>query len=718
MKHFYKYILLFCLIFCCSLLPSVTAEASDITDIKQIDGLSGKAKYMQDAYRDNYSLDIEYVGVLDGMYKAFNHVASSIFSMIKSIAYTAISFFYYSLTFDITAFFSDKINAIQELLKNSVFEPLLFLGFFFSGVTILKRFLQQNMMGIFSEFCKVIVLILISILLVSHSNTLLTATTSITKSISISAFTGVNSLGSDSQKTMQDYAADAAGILWQNMVHDPWMSLEFGNYNPGDGVVEEFLSSTPDSEERKNLVEQNSGINAFSKGYVGLKIGNCIIYLIVIFLKSGLYIAISGIAFVFQIFSIFYLLIAPLILILALFPSYQGIVNVWFRKFMEVQVSIFIITLILGLIVKLDSMIFNLAKDLGWFMCLIFQLVTIYFIYKERDKIIHAFSNVQRAVESPAYAATLLRNGMNVKNLPQTVRNVKSIPGTVKNDAVHAARTVKNNAIHTAETVGNAAAHTKTAFQVANARLQIGLGGGSWTKAGMEKRAEEASIRQNLRRTSLQHNNPDLYKSMQKREQEEERMKDYGSIRRTVTISNQTLSEMRAYERAKERAERDADINATKAERSAEASDGYSNIVKFEDRPRLYPEAAQDAVNMRTNDDKTITETIVERPTLNQSETTPSVSSQDTPVSASTSSTPIISSNNVSAQNKPITSANAVVQRTTRQTAKQNIPRVAGSFTAIETNAPVNAVNRKIERPKMNTGQYKEPDDTAKKKTK
>lgn len=694
MKRLHKYLLLFCLIFCCSLLPAVTAEASGIEPIQGLNP-NGYSKYMQDSYRDNYSLDIEEVGLLDGMYSVINSIANGIFGIIKFIAYAAISFFYYSLTFDIATILADELNAIQSILKNSIFEPLLFLGFFFSGVTILKRFLQQNMVGILSEFCKIILIILISIFLVNDSKTILTATSSITKSISLSAFTGVNSLGSNPQASLQDYAAESAGILWQNMVHEPWKSLEFGDYDC-EGFVDQFLSTPPDSDARKNLVSDHSDIPAFNKYYAITRIANSIIYLAIIAIKSVLYIAIAGIMFVFQIFSIFYMLIAPLILILAFFPSYQGIINVWFKKILEVQVSIFIITLILGLIIKLDSTIFKYSATFGWFMCLIFQIVVIYFLYKERDKIINAFSNVQKAVEVPAYANAMLRNSFNAKNLPKTVNQIKSLPGNTINDAKY-----------TATKVQDTAEHTREAFSVAAARLSIGMNGGGWTKAGMEKRDEEARVRSALKEESMRHNRPDLYKSMTKQKQEEARMNDYGSIKRTITLSNRKLTEMRAYEREKERAE----INATKAERSPEASEGYSNIIKFTDRPRLHQEVTQDAIDMRSNDDKTITNPIVERPILDRSTTAASISPQNAPNSSLESSTPItpgIPSNNVYTQNNGTQNAREAVSRNPRQTTKQNIPRASGSFTAVETNVPVSTGKQKVERPKLNTGQYKE----------
>lgn len=705
MKRFYKCLLLFCLILCCSLLPAVTAEASGINPA---DGLNSQteapAKYMNDSYRDNYYLDIEDVGLLEKQYSLFNHVANGIFSFIKFIAYATINFFYHSLTFDVTTSLANELNSIQSILKNSIFEPLLFLGFFFSGVTILKRFMQRNMVGIFSEFCKVIVIILISIFLANDSKTILTVVSSITKSISLSAFTGVNSLESDPQATLQDYASESAGILWQNMLHEPWKSLEFGNFDFGsrqESVEEEFLTIAPGIDERKELVEKYSYIPAFYKFNAITRVANSIIYLVIIIIKCVLYIAVTGIMFVYQIFSIFYMLIAPLILILAFFPSYQGIVNVWFKKFLEVQVCIFIITLILGLIVKLDSIIFQYSGSMGWFMALMFQIVTIYFLYKERDKIIHAFSNVQKAVEIPAYANAMLRNSMNAQNLPKTVNRIKNMPKNTINDARNAVDNVKN-----------AAAHTKEALSAASARVTLGMSGMGWTKSGMEKRAEEASVRQNLRRMALQNNRPDLYKSMQEQEKENERMKNLGPIKRHISMSNKTLAELRAYEREKERAER----NATKSERSVEASEGYSNIVKFEDRPRLQPNA-EEAVNMRSYDDKTITAPAIERPILDRSETIASVSPQNAPISSLESGTPQITPSNVSVQNKGIQSAREAVPRSTRQASRQNIPRAAGSFTAVETNVPVNAGKQKAERPKLNTGQYKETEASGSKQT-
>ena len=71
-------------------------------------------------------------------------------------------------------------------------------------------------------------------------------------------------------------------------------------------------------------------------------------------MKCGIYIIIVLIQLVFQLLSIVYLFMAPLILIVSLFPGYDGLIGGWLRKILETQISILVLSMIIGILIKFD----------------------------------------------------------------------------------------------------------------------------------------------------------------------------------------------------------------------------------------------------------------------------------------------------------------------------------------------------------------------------
>lgn len=124
------------------------------------------------------------------------------------------------------------------------------------------------------------------------------------------------------------------------MVHQPWLTMEFG-YTASDDQVLGILSYKPDATERKETVAAD-GSGSFSVDRATERLGFAFLYLIPCIMKCGIYIIIVLIQLVFQLLSIVYLFMAPLILIVSLFPGYDGLIGGWLRKILETQISILV----------------------------------------------------------------------------------------------------------------------------------------------------------------------------------------------------------------------------------------------------------------------------------------------------------------------------------------------------------------------------------------
>ncbi|SFS08106.1 CD3337/EF1877 family mobilome membrane protein, partial [Anaeromicropila populeti] len=426
-----KKIKLVCLIVLCILIgvgsstKIVKADSSSgVGTITEFNELDGDAAYLNEKYRDNYYLDIEKTGILDTGDKVINDIANILFSFIKFLAVLVVSTFYFTMDFDIVALIEPQLNAIQKALNTSVFKPLFVIAFMGTAFIIIKRMIKRDMAGALTEVLKVIGIVALSFFVVNESATALSGCTNITKSISVNALNGINSsmgISGDGNS----YAATAAGVLWVNLIHEPWKTLEFGNSNPTEEEMNAFLNETPGSEKRKELVKSYKDDSTFSKGKGGSRIGFLLVYLIPFIIKSAIYLLVALIQLVFQLLAVFFLITAPVILLLALVPGYEtNIISIWLRKMLETQVSILIITFLMALLIKMDQLLYTLAGTYGWLVVLVLQTAIAVGLFFGRNKILSAFSGMQKGVMNPSYIKSKLAAS---GNLEAGVRSAKSM---------------------------------------------------------------------------------------------------------------------------------------------------------------------------------------------------------------------------------------------------------------------------------------------------
>lgn len=424
-------------IICMAFANSSHAYAKGITDIEEFNEQTGDAKYLGAQYRENYSLDIEKTGLLDSGKEIVNDIANVLFSGIRLLAFVVVSIFYFAMDFDVGALLKPQINAIQTSMMEGLFQPLFVLAFTGTSVLILKKMVRRDFIGIMQQFLKVIGIVVFSVLLMYQTSTVLSYATNITKSMSVKTLTGINSdMGVSNTKS---FAAQAAGVLWVGMVHQPWVSLEFGNGISGTAskeTIESFMKTKPGSDERKELVkkymEDNPDASNFNKGKGGERIAFCIVYFIPFLIKSGIYLVVALVQLVFQVLAVFFLIMAPVVLLLALLPSYETVLPVWLRKLLETQLGILIITILMAMLIKIDTLLYTLSEQFGWFIVLILQTAIGVGLFLGRNKVLHAFSNIQRGATSPNYLKSqLMRSGNIYQGLENRInKSQRRSPGT------------------------------------------------------------------------------------------------------------------------------------------------------------------------------------------------------------------------------------------------------------------------------------------------
>lgn len=424
------------------------------SNINDFNNLTGEAGYIQNKYDGCYTLDIEETGLFDTGYSIINSIANMLFSFIKWLGRATTSLFYFCMTLDIAELFQDEINTIQEALNSGIFQPLFVLAFCFTALVLLKKFMKRDLVGAYGQIAKVIFLVVLSIFVVRDSSTVLSYATGITKSISTAALTGVNN-----QSSTGNFGADSAGVLWINLIHQPWITIQFGSDQGIEEEITKFMNPNADRDELVKKYMEVEGRSAFNKKRAGEKVGFMFLYLIPFLMKCVIYIVISMIQLVFQLLGVFYILLAPVILILSMIPGYDGLLGSWVRKILESQLSILVITFLMGLLIKFDGLLYAKATEFGWLVVMLIQVVVAIGVVLKRDAIFGALSKMQRGISNPGYAMAAIRRSGDI-NVQNGVRNAQTAYRHTKQNI----RKMKSGAIAAGErieksTVGRTASY-------------------------------------------------------------------------------------------------------------------------------------------------------------------------------------------------------------------------------------------------------------------
>lgn len=428
------------------------------TDNQKFQQLTGDAAYLN--YADNYYIDVEDLGILDGKEALGNTICNIFFFIIKKLGHITTMLFYYCMNFDLAELFRDQIGGIQKVLKDGLFEPLFILAFCGAAVHMIKKLIQRDMMGAYGQVLKVVGILVLSVLIVKDSATVLSAATGITKSASAQILSGMQG---GSSVNLEDYAASAAGTLWVNIVHQPWVYVEFWQDTPTEEEINNLLSDNyaVRSTLREDLIQNHAG-RTFLKEYTMDKASFLILLLIPTVIKCVIYIVMGILTMAFQLLAVFYVLLAPIILILVMIPGYESMMSTWLKKLLETQLGVLILSFIMGLLIKVDDLLFtNLSAVWGWLIVLVVQVALEIFVIMKRQELLGLIGKLQRTASNPGYARAMLQHsGANGAKLGyDTAVKIRRLPTTavkMKHDIGNAVQNISETAGAAAEMAGTA----------------------------------------------------------------------------------------------------------------------------------------------------------------------------------------------------------------------------------------------------------------------
>lgn len=290
--------------------------------------------------------------------------------------------------------------------------------FMVSLISILIYFAKRNFAAVFSHILVVALIVSLSVIIKSdNARTFIVETTSFSREIGESLVNAMVGTSSNENTSKDVNTKEIVGSLWSNLVHKPWMILEFdGKYDVNDessdseGMTasKKILSQKQSSDEREKVFEELGVKNIYYSG----RFASTVILFLITFIKLMILVAISVVQVFMQIIAISIILISPFILLIAIVPFFGGLNLIkWLgEKYLGVQITIVLLSFIIGVLLLIDSVTLTFFMDLGasFPIALMIQSVCWIMVIVFRKQLIANFNKLQRRINGSIGAGRIL----------------------------------------------------------------------------------------------------------------------------------------------------------------------------------------------------------------------------------------------------------------------------------------------------------------------
>lgn len=373
----------------------------------------GWGQFIADMYRNNYQLDADVSTFsIDNI---INTLSNLLFYVMLIISWLGINIFNFCFTNNISSKFSEIINGVSSSLKQGVFDKFFMLMFVISLISVLIYFLKRNYAAVINQIVIATLLSIMAIMFTSSS-----ASKFVTETLNISNDIGMTLVSSISGEENSEVAVDnMIGTLWGNLVHKPWMILEYdgkvsvveSNKEQAIKKSKEMLSLDKDSSERKELVKQE--IKEIS---MTSRLASTLILFLINLVKIGILLMLGVIQIFLQILTNIMILIVPVLLLLAIVPFFGGLnILKWLgERYLGTQINIILLSFAIGILIVIDKVVLEFFMELGtsFTVALLIQCICWVLLIVFRKQIVLNFSKIQRRVNGSVAAGRLMNKVM------------------------------------------------------------------------------------------------------------------------------------------------------------------------------------------------------------------------------------------------------------------------------------------------------------------
>lgn len=373
----------------------------------------GWGQFISDIYRNNYQLDAD-VGTFS-IDNIINQLSNLIFYLMLIISWLGINIFNFCFNNNISSKFSEIINGVSSSLKEGVFDKFFMLMFVISLISILIYFLKRNYAAVINQ---IVIATLLSIMAIMFTSS--AASNFVTSTLNISNDIGMTLVSSISKEENSEMAINnMIGTLWGNLVHKPWMILEYdgkisvtdSNKDQAISKAKEMLSLDKNSSERKELVKQEIKDVSMTN-----RLASTFILFLINLVKIGILLMLGVIQIFLQILTNVMILTVPVLLLLAIVPFFGGLnILKWLgERYLGIQINIILLSFAIGILIVIDKVILEFFTELGtsFTVALLIQCICWVLLIVFRKQIALNFSKIQRRINGSVVAGRLMNKVM------------------------------------------------------------------------------------------------------------------------------------------------------------------------------------------------------------------------------------------------------------------------------------------------------------------
>ncbi|KAB3535640.1 MFS transporter [Alkaliphilus pronyensis] len=373
-----------------------------LPDVDALFDGNNSSKYLT-VYKNNYYLDMKDMGMVESTMTfgdEINAGANTLFNAQKGLAHLLITVVYYSFEIDLYKIFSGIIEAVIGEMKIALFDELSLIAIVVLGFYYLVKIIGDQKTQIWVAIIQTVIITALALAFFNSPTELLKGVDDISKDLSRSVLSGTYK-ATNQGNTPESAVMAAANDMWMMFVHKPWQVLQFGDVDIAEKEEDKILSLPPMSEERQEIINTLAENDIlFTPVWGGRRLSFIILYFIPM-LVMGIIIGIIALLILgYQFITIFYVMMGVFVFIMALIPFIgPKIITSWGSKVLAAGFIKVIISFVLAVIFALNSALFNLTGDYGWFVVLLLQILIMVVIVWKRKDFFEIITNMRMAVK-------------------------------------------------------------------------------------------------------------------------------------------------------------------------------------------------------------------------------------------------------------------------------------------------------------------------------
>lgn len=376
----------------------VFADDGLYPDIDEAAQNSGDENFIEN--RDNYYLDSEKMGMLDGVSAMFAGAANALLSFQKDLASMQITIFDLAMKSNVIDLLDAFVVPFIESMRVYIFDEFSLYFISICGLLLLIRLAANRQTQALTGLIQALMIIVIALLFFNNPVLLIEKADEVTQSVSDTVLEApYNAIYGEGAS--EDMDGKVAALVWNVMVHKPWQIAEFGSIQTAKEYESGILKYKPDSNERKALVKllaKDEGIFSKSTHYQISRVTTLFfvgILNLVIFLCLTFF---CGMVAMYRMVILVFMLLGVIVFLIALIPVFGvELVRRWVGKILAACSMKILLSFLLAMILVFMDAVYSLIDTKGLIYTMFTIIVIIAAIYTKRNDITSLFSGFKTA---------------------------------------------------------------------------------------------------------------------------------------------------------------------------------------------------------------------------------------------------------------------------------------------------------------------------------